>query len=109
VKEATFCNLHAVIATETMKGYKKKKTSFFQPGNIPHNKGVRYLTDGTLPISRAASVPVTRRMEADMFSLIAVTNPTNGLLQSAQVPDCHAKLGSAKLLQAQHRPNQNWT
>lgn len=100
MKEATFCNLHAVIATETMKGYKKRKTSFFKPGYNPHNKGVRSLTDDILPISRAASGPVTRRMEADKFSLIAVINPTNGLLQSAQVADCNVKLGCAKRLQA---------
>ena len=84
-----------------MKGYKKRKTSFFKPGYIPHNKGVTYLTDDTLPNSSAASVvPVTRRMEAEKFFRIEVTKPTNAVLQSAPVPDCNAKLRSAKVLQA---------
>ena len=74
-----------------MKGYKKRQKIFFKPGNIPHHKGVRYLTDDTLPISSAASVPVTRRMEANKFCLIGVTKPTNGSLSSAQVPDSNAK------------------
>jgi len=81
-----------------MKGYKKRKTTCFKNGNIPHNKGVRYLTDDTLPSSSAASVPVTRRMDADKFSLIAVTKPTNGGLQSIQAPDCNGTPGSAKIL-----------
>ncbi len=80
-----------------MKGYKKRKKTFFKPGYIPHNKGVRYLTDDTLPSSSAASVPVTRRMDADKFYLIAVTKPTNGVLQSVQAPDCNGTPGSANI------------
>lgn len=90
-------NLHAVIVTETMKGYKKRKTTFFKPGYIPHNKGVRYLTDDTLPTSSAASVPVTRKMDADKFSLMTKTKPTNGDLQSVQAQDCNGTPGSANI------------
>jgi len=81
-----------------MKGYTKKKKTFFKPGNIPHNKGVRFLTDDTLPSSSAASAQVSRRMDADKFSLMAVTKPTGGGLQSVVAPDCNGTPGSARIL-----------
>jgi hypothetical protein len=88
-----------------MKGYTKKKKTFFKPGNIPHNKGVRFLTDDTLPSSSAASAQVTRRMDADKFSLMAVTKPTGGVSSQLWHQTVMAHLGLLELYG--HHPKQD--
>ena len=97
----TSCNLHADIVTEIKNG----KLTLFKPGNIPHNKGERYLTDDTLPTSSAASVPVTRRMDAEEFSLIAMTKPTKWGIQSVQVHTVMPHQGLHKFYN--HHSHQN--
>lgn len=73
----------------------KKKRTFFKVGNIPHNKGVRYLSDNTSP---AAACSVTRRMDADTVAPIHIQQSASGGLQTLAAPDCDGASGSARML-----------
>lgn len=84
-----------------MRGDRKRKRTVFKLGNIPHNKGVRHLSDNTKPpvspTTQAASSPVARRMNADTATF-RIQKSASGGLQTLAAPDCDGASTSARML-----------